>query len=156
MAIPVISDVEKILFEGNACKFISQMYTLLLNNSPKPGLYKSRMRWESGLNIMIDKHTWPDFCRDSMSATINARYRLTHYNFLHQLYVTPLKIHKSKSELSDTYFRCSIEVSSFLHCTWLCNKVRPFWHDLCDTLTRITGVILPLDPELCLLGNWKH
>lgn len=154
MALPVLNDVERILLEGNICKFISGMYTLLLNKSPKTGLQHSRVRWESDLNITIDEHTWSDLCRDSMSATINARYRLTHYNFLHQLYLTPQKIHKSKPELSDTCFRCDTEVGSFLHCTWLCNKVRPFWHDLCDTLTKIAGVAFPLDPELCLLGNF--
>ena len=33
-------------------------------------------------------------------------------------------------------------------------KVRPFWHDISSTLTRITGVSVPVDPELCLLGNF--
>ena len=130
------------------------MYDLLLNESPKPNLHRSRIRWETDLGITIDEHTWSDICRDSMSATINARYRLTHYNFLHQTYLTPQKIHKSKPEFPDTCFRCGIEVGSFPHCTWLCNKIRPFWHDLCDVLTSITGTTFPLDPELCLLGNF--
>lgn len=51
-----------------------------------------------------------------LSATINARYRLVHYHFLQQLYLTPVKIHKSKPEILDTCFRCGTEVH--LHCTW--------------------------------------
>lgn len=51
-------------------------------------------------------------------------------------------------------FRCNVEVGSFLHCTWLCTKVRPFWGDICSTLSKITGVNVPLDAELCLLGNF--
>ena len=51
-------------------------------------------------------------------------------------------------------FRCDTVFCSFLHCTWLCMKVRPFWHDISSTLTRITGVHVPVNPELCLLGNF--
>jgi len=50
-------------------------------------------------------------------------------------------------------FRCGIEVGSFLHCTWLCAKVRSLWYDFCHALTKITRVTFPLDPELCLLGK---
>lgn len=152
LSLPLLTDVEELL-HGDKCRFISRMYSLLLNGSPKPGVHKSRMRWETDLGITIDEQLWSDLCQDSMSATINARYRLVHYNFLHQLYLTPQKIHKSKPELSEMCFRCGVEVGSFLHCTWLCTKVRPFWFDFCDTMTKVTGVTFPLDPELCLLGN---
>ena len=43
------------------------------------------------------------------------------------------------------------EVGSFLLCTWLCMEVRPFWHDISST-----GVNVPVDPELWLLGNFKY
>ena len=154
MILPVLTNVEKMLHEGNVCKFISKMYSMLLNECPKPGLHRSRMRWESDLNIAIDEQLWSDLCQNSLSATVNARYRLVHYNFLHQLYLTPQKLHKSKPELSEMCFRCGIEVGSFLHCTWLCTKVRSFWYDFCNALTGITGVTFPLDPELCLLGSF--
>ena len=154
MTLPVLTDVEKLLHEGNVCKGISKMYSSLLNEGPKPGLHKPRARWESDLHAAIDKQLWSDLCKDSLSATINARYRLVHYHFLHQLYLTPQKLHISKPELSEMCFRCGIEVGSFLHCTWLCTKVRSFWYDFCDTLTKITGSTFPLDPELCLLGDF--
>ena len=112
------------------------------------------VRWESDLNITIDESLWSDLCRDGLSATINARYRLTHYNFLHQTYYTPQRLHKYKSEISDLCFRCGTEEGSFLHCTWQCIKVRTFWYDFCDTLAKIIDAPFPLDPELCLLGNF--
>ncbi len=34
-------------------------------------------------------------------------------------------------------------------------KVRDFWLDLCDTLSNITKTLIPLDPELCLIGNFR-
>ena len=33
-------------------------------------------------------------------------------------------------------------------------KVKTFWYDLCDTLAKIIDAPFPLDPELCLLGNF--
>lgn len=40
-----------------------------------------------------------------------------------------------------------------LHCTWHCTKVKIFCYDLCDALTEILNIPIPLDPGLCLLGN---
>ena len=51
-------------------------------------------------------------------------------------------------------FRCGTEEGSFLHCTWQCIKVRTFWYDFCDTLAKIIDAPFPMDPELCLLGNF--
>lgn len=55
--------------------------------------------------------------------------------------------------MSDSCFRCGIEVACFLHCTWLQTKKKPFWRYICSTLTKITGVEVPVNPELCLLQN---
>ncbi len=115
-------------------------------------LMSFQSEWESDLNITSDEQLWVDKCQNSQSATINAWCRLIHNNFLHQLYLTPEKLHRFKSDQPEMCFRCDVEVCFFLHCTWLCTKVRPFWHDFCYTLTRITGITVPWDPELCLLG----
>lgn len=55
MTLPVMNDIERFLYEGNTYKFISKMYRLLMNECPKPGLHKSRMKWESDLNVTIDE-----------------------------------------------------------------------------------------------------
>lgn len=38
MTLPVISDVERFLYDGNTHKFISNIYRPLLNEDPKPGV----------------------------------------------------------------------------------------------------------------------
>jgi hypothetical protein len=75
-------------------------------------------------------------------------------SFLLLTTTTSLLYYSFKSNLSEMCFRCDTVFCSFLHCTWLCMKVRPFWHDISSTLTRITGVHVPVNPELCLLGNF--
>lgn len=47
--------VERFLYKGNTFKFISKMYHLLMNGGPKPGFHKTRMKWESYLNVTIDE-----------------------------------------------------------------------------------------------------
>lgn len=155
MTLPKLTEMENLIQESGPSKLISAVYSLLISECPKPDLYKSKGKWESDLNTTIEDQLWSELCKDSLSATINARYRLVHYNFLHQLYLTPEKIHKFKPELSDACFRCTIEVGSFLHCTWLCVKVQDFWIDFCSVLTKITRMSLPVDPEFCLLGNLR-
>lgn len=54
------------------------VFSLLTQQRPKPDLHKSRERWESDLNTTIDEGLWSDLCQDSVSATINSRYRLLH------------------------------------------------------------------------------
>lgn len=46
--------------------------------------------------VTIEEELWSDSCEDSLSDTINVRYRLVHYNFLHQH-------HKSYTNLSLSY-----------------------------------------------------
>lgn len=108
MVLPKLTMVEQLLHNGEPCKFICKVYLLLITYYPKPALYKSKERWETDLHITIENGLWSDLCQDSISTTINSQYRLIHYNFLHQLYLTPEKIHRSKPELSDLCFRCKI------------------------------------------------
>ncbi|CDQ83277.1 unnamed protein product [Oncorhynchus mykiss] len=53
-------------------------------------------------------------------------------------------------------FRCGTTESTFCHSTWQFTKLQAFWHDVCDTLTFIIEVLFPLDPEICLLGNFTN
>lgn len=52
------------------------------------------------------------------------------------------KLHKSVSDL---------ELKKALFCAMLCMRVLSLWHDICNTLAKITGMNLPLGPEHCLL-----
>lgn len=136
MTLPALSDLERLLLEGNSLRLISKLYFLLMEGAPKSGLHKSRERWESDLRVTIGTELWSELCKKSLTATINSRYRLTHYNFLHQTYITPQKLHHYKSEISSLCFRCGIEEGSFLHCTWSCTKLGTFWHNFSDIMTN--------------------
>ncbi len=80
---------------------------------------------------------------------MNARFILVNYNFLHQLYLTPQKLHC----YDPSVFEVEFAEGTMLHCTWQCTKVTTFWYDICNTLTKIMDTPIPLDPGLCLLRN---
>lgn len=52
-------------------------------------------------------------------------------------------------------FRSATE-GTFLHSTWQCIHLQAFLHDVCDTLALIMEASFPLDPEICLLGNFTN
>jgi len=84
MTLPKLTEIEKLMQESGQCKLISKVYSLLILECPKSDLYRSKGKWESDLNTTIEDQVWSELCKESLSATINARYRLVHYNFLHQ------------------------------------------------------------------------
>lgn len=129
---------------------------LFMSGLPLPELDKPRLRWEKYLGIDLDEGLWSDLCRDGVTSTLNSRYRLIQFNFLHQLYITPSRLHKFNPDISSLCFRCGSDEGTFLHSTWQCSKLHSFWQGVCDTISSIHGVAFPLDPEVCLLGNFTN
>ncbi len=50
----------------------------------------------------------------------------------------------------------NIFMITFLHSTWLCPKVMEFWVQVCNIISQIHGISFPVDPEVCLLGNFTN
>ena len=56
----MLNDLEGLLHEGNAPRLISKVYSLLMEDAPKPGLHKSREKWESDLGVTIGTELWSE------------------------------------------------------------------------------------------------
>lgn len=55
MCLPTMNNVERLLCMGNVHKLISKMYCLLLNEGPKPGLYKAVLKLKlKSLQVTMD------------------------------------------------------------------------------------------------------
>lgn len=117
-----------------------------------PG-HRSREMWGCDLHVTSDAKRGSQLCQKCLSATINCRYRLTHYDFLHQTYNSAKNLHKYKPALCRLCFRCSLEEGSLLHSTWFCTKVHSgiTFPTLCQNLQ-----FLKLDPQICLLRNFTN
>ncbi len=100
-------------------------------NKPLPELDKSKVRLERDLDISIEGETWGELCKDGVTSYLNSRYRMIQFNFLHQLYIIPSKLHKfNKKKKSPLCFRCGVEEGTFLHSTWTCPLVQEFWQNV--------------------------
>lgn len=49
--------------------------------------------------------------------------------------------------------RCRQEVDTFWHMVWSCPKLRPFWMAVASTLSNVTGLNIPVDPQILLLSH---
>lgn len=78
MTLPMLNDLERLLHEENIPSFISKAYLLLMDDDPKPGLHKSREKWEFDLGVTISTGLWSKLCQKSLTDSINSRYRLTY------------------------------------------------------------------------------
>ena len=58
--------------------------------------------------------------------------------------------------LEPACFRCGLVEGTFLHSTWECSKLQGFWRTVCDIISQIHGIDFPMDPEICLLGNFTN
>lgn len=56
----MINDLEGLLHGGNTPHLISKVYSLLMDDAPKPGLYKPREKWESGLGVTMGAELWSE------------------------------------------------------------------------------------------------
>ncbi|CAB1349379.1 unnamed protein product, partial [Coregonus sp. 'balchen'] len=85
--LPNMSPIEQLCHADRPLfKTISCVYNARTSG---PELDKSRLRWEKDLGINLDEGLWSDLCRDGVTSTLNSRYRLIQFNFLHQLCITP-------------------------------------------------------------------
>uniref|UniRef100_A0A3Q3BNZ9 Reverse transcriptase domain-containing protein n=1 Tax=Kryptolebias marmoratus TaxID=37003 RepID=A0A3Q3BNZ9_KRYMA len=155
--LPSMSPVEEMCHASRPLyKIISRVYTALMSTLAINGMDSSRIKWEKDLGMSIERQLWNSLCREGLTSTLNARFRLVQFNFLHQLYVTPQKLHKYNSNISPLCFRCGMEEGTFLHATWHCSKLQGFWKGVCKMLSDIHAIMIPIDPEICLLGNFTN
>ncbi len=105
------------------------------------------------LGIEINPVLWNNICRNCVTCTLNSRYSLTLFNFGHQIYLTPSKLHGFHLNVLPLCFRCGRTEGTFLHSTWECSKFGGFLQGMCAVLSTIHGDTFPVDLEICLLGN---
>lgn len=53
---------------------------------------KPQLNWEQDLGISTDGEAWSELCKEGITSYLNSRYRLTPFNFLHQVYFTPSRL----------------------------------------------------------------
>lgn len=130
----------------------SVFYKKLLHK--QEGLCDSlRLVWQRDLNIVLNEDVWSNIISDTSWATRDARSKFIHYKIVHRYYHTPSKMFKMGLLLNNNCWKCGSDTGTYLHVSWECPLVFPFWTEVITTLEKWTGLSVPKSPELCLLGD---
>lgn len=112
-----------------------------------------RIIWQRDLNCEISKDLWSQIIAQNGRYVKDARGKFIQYKILHRYYWTPCRLFKIGLTNNNLCWKCAKEMGTFLHLLWECPMVEPFWRSVLKYLEVWAGVVLPLSPRLCLLGD---
>lgn len=149
--IPQLSKLEELMVKKGGNKgLISTFYNWIVSASLETSVSKLVV-WRKDLNINISEETWKLICLKSQKLSINSNLKLLQYNWIMQLYITPVKLNKYNNRIPDTCFKCGEARGTFFHCIWECRIIRAFWQEVMNKINQILNKKIVLDVEMLLL-----
>ncbi|KAJ1104348.1 hypothetical protein NDU88_001760 [Pleurodeles waltl] len=109
-----------------------------------------------GQGIELTDQQWTMALAQVRHVSRNARLKCTHFNYVHQTYLSPHRLHHMFTEATPRCPRCGHDDATFLHMTWECPEIHSTWRHIMQHVSDIIDVSLTLDPLLCLLGVTKQ
>ena len=95
---------------------------------------------------------WNKIHEGVKTVSSNARFKLTQYNYVHQVYLTPKRLHTIYSDRNLACPRCGETVADFIHMTWACPVIDEYWRLVIEKLSQLTEWNIPLEMKVILLG----
>ncbi len=59
--------------------------------------------------------------------TVSTRLKILQYNWLMQVYITPVLLNKCKNNITDICPKCNSCKGIFFHCVWESDEILKFW-----------------------------
>ena len=112
-----------------------------------------KQKWEEDLGFIYEEIDWEALCIGSQYFSFNARHKITQYNLIHRIYYTPDRLHRMNPQLPQFCPRCKTEVGTLMHMFWVCPRLNHYWSSILEALNSITGIAIPAEPRLTLLGD---
>lgn len=101
----------------------------------------------------LGEEEWEECLTTFIPYMIAAKDRFIQLKFIHRAYYTPERLARIYPILTPTCTRCELDTGTFYHMVWSCPKLHHFWRSVADTLERVCGIEIPLDPLTCLLSH---
>lgn len=140
-----------ILQQDTPSHVISRLYSMT-QKAQKYTPLQAKARWERDLGTPITDDQWAYCCRQTQEVSASSRLRILHYKYLHRTYYTPERLFRLGLRDSSHCTRCRAENADFLHLAWSCPTIQHYWTDVFAALRDMTGITMPEDPLLALLG----
>ncbi|XP_069076674.1 uncharacterized protein [Pleurodeles waltl] len=119
-------------------------YTKYYPPCPSEPQSQAKARWETALRSPLNACTWTMALTTTREVSWNARFRFTQFNYLHQTYLTPVRINRMFPQATPGCPRCRCPEADFYHMTWSCSPILSAWHNI--TAQTATWLGLPLSP----------
>lgn len=134
---------------------ISNLYTYIAKCVEKP-LHVDAL-WSRDLSITPSTINWTTVWAKTVLSSRNPNHQMIHYNFIHRLYTTPLKLFHMKRKQSPTCELCSSGATgTFLHMVWDCPGVQMFWEMVSQKMSPILNHTIPCSPRILLLNDFSE
>lgn len=104
----------------------------------------------------LDDEEWEDSVSTYIPSVIAAKNRFIQVKFFHRAYYTRQRLARIYPQRDPKLPRCQQEPGSFWHMVLSCPKLQPYWQPVADTLTRVCGTQIPLDPLTLLLSHLEE
>uniref|UniRef100_A0A803JPQ3 Reverse transcriptase domain-containing protein n=1 Tax=Xenopus tropicalis TaxID=8364 RepID=A0A803JPQ3_XENTR len=149
---PTITTVtlEDILLSPSPAKLLSRLYKEIMTTI-KPPFDRAYRLWTQDIPELAQDQ-WEEATENAYDFLIPIKDRLIQYKFLHQTYITPLKLMRFGRRQDDLCPRCKSPGANFFHMIWSCPPIHEFWSKIMETLASELGTPQIVDPITCLLG----
>lgn len=128
---------------------VSKIYKII-NFDGKPQMVM-KMNWEKELNIKISDLDWNVNWKSRIMKTLSVRIKEHNYKVVWKWYLTPLRLSLMDNKISKKCWRCDMELGTYEHMWYKCDKVKKFWQQLEKMIFEMMGKIIILRSETILL-----
>ncbi|KAM9316655.1 proto-oncogene tyrosine-protein kinase ROS [Gastrophryne carolinensis] len=119
------SRAENLLRDGNLKKPVSALYRCLMGELESPR-GKIEAKWQD-LDPSLDQDDWEEIMENLHTSVVEARDRFIQTKWIHQAYITLVRLHRMGLTDTDVCPRCGKNSGSWLHMIWSCEVLMAFW-----------------------------
>lgn len=110
-------------------------------------------QWERDLGLKLTTDQWGAILKRSNYLSKCVRYKMIQFKILHRFYITPYKLNKMNSDVSNLCWHGCMKTGTLIHLLWFCPEVKKFWLNIEEFICKLFNVKFQLSPLICLLGN---
>lgn len=96
---------------------------------------------------------WAAILKRSNNVSKCVTYKIIQFKILHRLYITPDKLRKMNSNVSNLCWRSCGKSGTLIHLLWSCPEVKTFWAFVEEFICKLFKMNRKLSPLVCLQGN---
>lgn len=104
-------------------------------------------KWEEEFKCHFEEVEWEALF------SFNIGHKLTQYNLIHRIYYIPDRLHRIKPHYSQFCPRYKSGIGTLILVFWARSCLHPYWTSTLIVLKDITGITIPTEQRVILLGD---